>query len=95
MLRPAVTWARVEGNIPAPETSHALAAVIREAEKAKQEGKERVILACYSGHGLMDLVGYQKYLAGELRDVDMDDAAVAECLEAIRHHPKPHLAARI
>lgn len=90
----AITWARTEGTIPAPETSHALAAVIREAEKAKQEGKAKTILACYSGHGLMDLVGYQKYLGGELRDVGMDDAAVAKCLEAIRHHPKPHLAVR-
>jgi tryptophan synthase beta chain len=87
----AVTWARVEGNIPAPETSHALAAVIREAEKAKQEGKAKVILACYSGHGLMDLVGYQKYLAGELQDVGMSDMEVAKCLHMIKDHPKPTL----
>ena len=87
----AITWARIEGNIPAPETSHALAAVIREAKKAKEEGKARVILACYSGHGLMDLVGYQRYLAGELKDVAMDDAAIAKCLDQIKGHPKPVL----
>lgn len=58
----AMTWARTEGFIPAPETSQALAAVIDEANKAKEEGKEKVILFCYSGHGLMDLVGYDKYL---------------------------------
>lgn len=90
----AVTWARTEGTIPAPETSHALAAVIREAEKAKQEGRAKTILACYSGHGLMDLVGYQKYLAGELRDVAMTSEEVAQCLARIAGHPKPHLAAR-
>ena len=87
----AVTWARVEGNIPAPETSHALAAVIREAEKAKLEGKAKVILACYSGHGLMDLVGYQKYLAGDLRDVAMREDEIAACLGRIAHHPRPKL----
>lgn len=87
----AITWARIEGSIPAPETSHALAAVIREARKAKLEGKAKVILACYSGHGLMDLVGYQKYLAGELKDVAMSDAEVAACLAKIKEHPKPAL----
>jgi tryptophan synthase beta chain len=85
----ALTWARVEGNIPAPETSHALAQVIREAKRAKDEGKAKVILACYSGHGLMDLVGYQKFLGGELRDSAMSDADVAACLERIKHHPRP------
>lgn len=66
--RSAITWARTEGLIVAPETSHAVAVTIQEALKAKEEGKEKVILMNLSGHGLMDLVGYQKYLAGELRD---------------------------
>ncbi len=51
----AVTFARTEGIIIAPETSHAVAATIREAIKAKEEGKEKVILFNLSGHGLMDL----------------------------------------
>jgi tryptophan synthase beta chain len=89
----AVTWARTEGTIPAPETSHCIAQIIREAEKAKQEGKAKVIIGCYSGHGLMDLVGYQKYLAGELKDSAMDEATLKDCLERIKAHPKPHLAA--
>ncbi len=65
----AVTFARTEGIIPAPETSHAIAAVIDEAKKAKEEGKERVILMNWSGHGLMDLQGYDRYLNGNLQDV--------------------------
>jgi hypothetical protein len=47
--------ARTEGIIPAPETTHAIACVIDEARKAKEEGKEKVILFNWSGHGLMDL----------------------------------------
>ena len=64
----AVTWARSEGTIVAPETSHAVAATIQEALKAKEEGKEKVILFNLSGHGHMDLLGYSKYFDGELKD---------------------------
>ncbi len=59
-----VLFARTEGIIPAPETTHAIASAIREANKAKEEGKEKVILFNFSGHGLMDLVGYDKYFNG-------------------------------
>lgn len=64
----AITWARTEGTIVAPETSHALAATIREAKKAKEEAKEKVILCNLSGHGHMDLLGYSKFFDGELSD---------------------------
>ncbi len=64
----AVLFARTEGIIAAPETSHAIAAVIQEAKKAKEEGKEKVILFNLSGHGLMDLNGYARFFAGELHD---------------------------
>ena len=46
---------KTEGIIPAPETSHAIAAAIREANKAKEEGKEKVIIFNLSGHGLVDM----------------------------------------
>ena len=67
------TRPRCSGRVPKgsslrPETSHAVAVTIQEALKAKEEGKEKVILMNLSGHGLMDLLGYQKYLAGELQD---------------------------
>ncbi len=64
----AVTWARTQGTIPAPETGHAIRAVIDEARAAKEEGAERVILFNYSGHGLLDLSAYDSYLHGHLVD---------------------------
>ena len=69
----AILWARTEGTIPAPETSHAIAVVIQEARKAKEEGREKVILFNYSGHGLMDLTGYEAYLEGKLQDYQPTD----------------------
>ena len=62
----AVQFARTQGTIPAPETSHAVRAVIDEALLAKEEGAPRVILFNYSGHGLLDLGAYDDYLHGRL-----------------------------
>jgi tryptophan synthase beta chain len=64
----AVTWARTQGTVPAPETGHAVRAVIDEALAAKEEGREKVILFNYSGHGLLDLSAYDAYLHGQLVD---------------------------
>ena len=66
----AVSFARAEGIISAPETAHAIKAVQDEALKAKQEGKERVILFNHSGHGLLDLGAYEAYLGGKLQSTD-------------------------
>ena len=76
----AITWARTEGFIIAPETSHAVAGVIQEAIKCREEGKEKTIVFTLSGHGLMDLQGYDKYLNGELHNYEypMEDIAKAE-----------------
>src|SRR3989440_5932651 len=75
----AVTFARTEGILPAPESSHAIPAAIDEALEAKAEGRPRVILFNLSGHGHFDLTAYEKYLRGELEDYDYvpDDAALA------------------
>ena len=62
----AVQFARAQGTIPAPETGHAVRAVIDEALRAKEEGKEQVILFGFSGHGLLDLQAYDDYLNGRL-----------------------------
>jgi len=62
----AVQWARTEGTIPAPETAHAVRAVIDEALAAKEEGREQVILFNYSGHGLLDLQAYDDFLHDRL-----------------------------
>jgi tryptophan synthase beta chain len=72
-----VLWARTEGFIPAPETCHAIAATIDVANQAREEAKERVILLNWSGHGLLDLTGYQKFLAGELQDHALPEEELA------------------
>jgi tryptophan synthase beta chain len=62
----AVQFARTQGTIPAPETGHAVRAVIDEALRAKEEARETVILFGFSGHGLLDLQAYDDFLAGRL-----------------------------
>jgi tryptophan synthase beta chain len=86
-----VLWARTEGFISAPETCHALAAVVREAHKAKDEGKEKTILVNWSGHGLVDLPAYQAYFEGRLADHEFPQAEIDRALAAIANHPKPKL----
>ncbi|RPJ59896.1 MAG: TrpB-like pyridoxal phosphate-dependent enzyme [Acidobacteria bacterium] len=85
----ALTWAQTEGPICAPETSHAIASVIQEAVKAREEGKEKVILFCYSGHGLMDLAGYDKYLSGNLSELRLSEQDIEEYLKPLENLPKP------
>lgn len=87
----AITWARTEGTICAPETSHAIASVIDEANKAREEGTEKVILFNYSGHGLMDLAGYEKFFEGELSDYSLPDEELKAFLEVIKELPKPEI----
>jgi tryptophan synthase beta chain len=88
----AVLFARTEGFIPAPETSHAIACAIDEAKKAKAEGKEKVILFNWSGHGLLDLIGYDKYFRGQLSDYALPQAELDKSLEVIKGLPKPKIA---
>ena len=73
----AVQFARSEGIIPAPESAHAIRATVEEALRAKQEGKERVILFNLSGHGHFDMAAYDAYLAGKLQDYEYPAEAVA------------------
>ena len=63
-----VQFARTQGTVPAPETTHAIRAAIDEALAAKEQGEERVILFNYSGHGLLDLSAYDDYLHDRLMD---------------------------
>ena len=64
----AIQFARTEGIVAAPESAHAIAAVIKEAIAAREAGKKRVILFNLSGHGLLDLSAYETYLTGKLQD---------------------------
>lgn len=77
----ALTFARAEGIIVAPEASHAVAAAIDEAENAKQEGKEKTIIFNLSGHGHLDLSAFEKYFAGGLTDYDYPIEKIQEALE--------------
>ena len=61
-----VLFARAEGIIPAPESCHAIAAAVNEANKCKESGEEKVILFNLSGHGLVDMSAYDQYIAGTL-----------------------------
>jgi tryptophan synthase beta chain len=69
----AVLFARTEGLVPAPESAHAIAAVIDEAAKCRAEGKKRVLLFNLSGNGLLDLNAYDTYLSGHMKDVGNDE----------------------
>jgi len=85
----AVQFARTEGIVVAPETSHAVAMAIREAKKADAEGKEKVIVFGLSGHGMLDLIGYEKYFAGQLEDHEPAPEVLARSLDCIKGFPKP------
>jgi tryptophan synthase beta chain len=65
----ATLFARTEGIVPAPESAHAIASVAQEAIKARETGKNRVLLFNLSGHGLLDLSAYETYLTGKMQDV--------------------------
>jgi tryptophan synthase beta chain len=65
----ATLFAQTEGIVPAPESAHAIASVVREAKRAREEGQKRVLLFNLSGHGLLDLSAYETYQSGKLQDV--------------------------
>ncbi len=79
----AVTFARSEGIIPAPESSHAIKAAIEEAKKGDAEGRSRVILFNLSGHGHFDLAAYDAYVAGKLEDFEYPRDAVAKSMASL------------
>lgn len=84
-----VIFARTEGFIPAPETNHALAGVVHEAKKAKEEAKEKVILFNWSGHGLIDLSAYDKYFDGELYNFVLTEDEMLASEKVFENFPKP------
>ncbi len=84
-----VKWARSEGFVPAPETNHVIAAVVQEAMRAKEQGKEKVILFNWSGHGLVDLASYDAFLMGQLSPYELPEEEIERALRAISGFPKP------
>ena len=69
-------FARTEGIIPAPESCHAIAAAIREANKCKESGEQKTILFCLSGHGLIDMPSYDRYIDGDLQNYNLSDEEI-------------------
>ena len=84
-FKAATLFAQCEGIIPAPESSHAIATAIREAEQAKLEGKQKTILFNLSGHGLIDMAAYDQYLAGDLTNYVVTDEEVSNNLKDLEH----------
>ncbi|QJA06414.1 TrpB-like pyridoxal phosphate-dependent enzyme [Thermosulfurimonas marina] len=83
----AVLFARTEGIVPAPETSHAIRAAIDEALKARETGEEKVIVFNFSGHGHFDLSAYDAYLEGQLEDYEYPEEKIREALERLPKFP--------
>ena len=79
----AVLFAQAESIIPAPESSHAIATVIREAEQAKVEGKPKTILFNLSGHGLIDMASYDRYFAGDLSNYELSGNDLSKSIDSL------------
>ncbi len=76
----AILFSRNEGIVPAPESSHAVRGAIDEALRAKEEGKEKTILFCLSGHGQLDMGAYDAYLSGSLEDYEYPEENIRQSL---------------
>ncbi len=82
-FKAAVTFARAEGIIPAPEPSHAIKAAIDEAIKCRESGESKTILFLLCGHGHFDMTAYDDYLSGKLADYEYPEAKVKEALASL------------
>jgi tryptophan synthase beta chain len=80
-----VLFAQTEGILPAPESAHAIAATIREAKKAKEEGTKKTILFNLSGHGMVDMSAYDQYIAGDLVNYELSDQEIKETVGNLEH----------
>jgi predicted alternative tryptophan synthase beta-subunit len=80
-----VLFARTEGIVPAPESTHAIAATIREAKACAKSGQPQVLLVNLSGHGHFDMSSYDRYFSGSLQNYDYPAEAITESLQ---HLPK-------
>lgn len=85
----ALTFAANEGFVPGPEPGHAIRVVIMEAQKAKEEGKEKVIAFNFSGHGAFDLEAYDRYLSGQLQDFALPEEEIRAALDQLPVHQEP------
>ena len=78
-----VLFARHEGIVPAPESTHAIKGAVEEALRCKREGKAETILFCLSGHGHFDMTAFTKYLEGQLKDESYDEKELGQALSVL------------
>ncbi len=78
-----VLFARAEGIIPAPESAHAIRAVVDEALRCRESGEPRTLLFNLSGHGHFDMAAYDRYFNGELEDYEYPEEAIRAALERL------------
>jgi tryptophan synthase beta chain len=83
-FKAGLVFSKAEGIIPAPEATHAIAQVIREADQAKKEGKERTILFNLCGHGYVDMQAYADYMEGKLSDHNLTEAELTANLKELQ-----------
>lgn len=79
----AIMFAQAEGVVPAPETSHAIAAAVDAALECKKKGEAKTILFNFSGHGYFDMAAYDAYLAGELEDYEHPQHEIEQALKCL------------
>jgi tryptophan synthase beta chain len=82
-LAAGVLFAKTEGIIPAPESTHAICSAIMEAEAAREAGEDRTIVFNLSGHGMIDLYAYEQYLSGALKNYELTDAEIAKTVSRL------------
>ncbi|HNI27210.1 MAG TPA: TrpB-like pyridoxal phosphate-dependent enzyme, partial [Leptospiraceae bacterium] len=82
-----VAFAKTEGILPAPEATHGIAEVFRQAKQAKIEGKSKTILFNLCGHGYLDLGAYEDYLSGKLKDHEISDTEVKKYISELDAYP--------
>ncbi len=87
VFKAAETFARVEGILPAPESSHAIKAAIDEAMKCKETGEEKTIVFGLTGTGYFDMVAYEKFHNGEMRDYIPTDEDLKAGFDGIPRFP--------
>ncbi len=78
-----VDFAKAEGIIPAPESTHAVISAIREAERCREEGKDETILFCLSGHGHFDMQAYIDFHEGKLEDYEFPEEEIGMALAGL------------
>ena len=78
-----ILFARTEGIIPAPESCHAIAATVREAKRCKESGEQKTILFNLSGHGLIDMPSYDRFISGDLQNYALSDAEIRKNISSL------------